>query len=359
MTMLTLQEQNLNAALSWLQGAYQAVDGNGLSSHYNLKDGWAPAYPEVSGYIIVTLLQAYRQLGDKKFLDMAIGAADWECRIQMECGAWQGGLINEKPHPVVFNTGMVLLGLADIYEITKDEKYRKSAARAADWLVSIQDEDGPWRKWLTLRGSGPTHLYHTRVDWGILRVWQITGDDRYKRAVIKHLDWAMTQQISNGWYEETDLRIEKKEEPLLHFLSYTIDGILECADILKSEKYMQSSKLAADALLASQREDGFLAGRWNRQWKPTVEWCCVTAVAQMGIVWLRFYQITGEDQYLRGADKAIAYLSSIQPMDKDYKGIYGGLPGSYPVDGGYEANNYLSWAVKFFGDLLLLRRSIR
>jgi hypothetical protein len=136
----------IDAAMNWLclaQDASASRDG-GVARDYNLRTGWASSYPETTGYIVPTFLDFAAWSGNADARVRAQRMLDWLVRIQMPCGAFQGGKIDSTPVvPVPFNTGQIVLGLA-AGEIAFG-RYRDSLRRAADWLVANQDADGCWR----------------------------------------------------------------------------------------------------------------------------------------------------------------------------------------------------------------------
>jgi hypothetical protein len=107
-------------------------------------------------------------------------------------------------------------------------------------------------------------------------------------------------------------------------------------------------------LLARQRPDGSLAGRFDREWVDASKWSCLTGDAQTAIVWLRLYEATGDRRYLQAAERMNRYLSSTQDCAASDSGIRGGIKGSQPIWGEYGAYEYLNWAAKFFADALML-----
>src|SRR5262249_37650917 len=52
------------ALVDWLKRAQDAAEGGGVAAYYDFSDGWSAGYPETTGYIIVTALQAAARLGD-------------------------------------------------------------------------------------------------------------------------------------------------------------------------------------------------------------------------------------------------------------------------------------------------------
>ena len=346
-------------AINWLVIAQDVGNDYGFSSHYHLKDGWYPSYPEVTGYIIPTLIE-YDEITaniNSNITKKALSAADWLLEIQLESGAFQGRLIGDKPVvPVVFNTGMVIFGLISAYRLTSSESYLNAANRACKWLIKSQDDDGVWRKNLTLNGSGQTHIYHTRVSWAILELYKITQDKKYYESATKHINWALTHQNKLGWFDLSCLHAENNNNPLIHFLAYTIRGILESGLLLEKFSWIDAAENAAEGFLMAQQRKNRVFARYNSKWEPTVDWACPTGVAQLSIIYLKLYEYSGHKKWLQAADSNLKYLISLQ--GKNDKNINGAISGSAPIDGPYMKNCYLSWATKFFIDALLLRQQV-
>jgi hypothetical protein len=115
-------------------------------------------------------------------------------------------------------------------------------------------------------------------------------------------------------------------------------------------------------LLQLQREldvpDGFLAGRLKSDWAEAVPWCCLTGSAQMSILWLKLYRLTGEARYREAGRRINRYLKATQDLASDNEGIRGGIAGPYPIGTGYNRYQMLNWAAKFFADALLLEETL-
>jgi hypothetical protein len=108
--------------------------------------GWGASYPETTGYIIPTFLHYADSMHLPDARHRAIQMADWEVEIQLPYGAVRSGMLGTRLGPAVFNTGQVLSGWVSAYAATGDERYARSAVNAAEWLATIQDDDGAWRR---------------------------------------------------------------------------------------------------------------------------------------------------------------------------------------------------------------------
>jgi uncharacterized protein YyaL (SSP411 family) len=357
--------QSLHAAIDWLCRAQDAFGDGGVARSYSLaynaffgRRGWTPSYPETTGYIIPTLFDYARASARADLVDRAVRMADWECEVQMPSGAVQGGTINEPPSPAVFNTGQVIFGWVRAFKETGKERYLASAIKAGEFLLSCQDADGAWRKNLSKFASEtmPFYTYNARTAWGLHLLGEVTGTQSYKKAAVRNVEFALGEQLPNGWFKNNCLN--DPERPLLHTIAYTLEGVVEMGIALNNAAYISAVRTAADALLAGQRPDGSLAGRFNSRWEPAAKYSCLTGNAQMGIVWARLHQVTGDAKYLHGTTRANAFLRKVQWMGTGDPGLDGGISGSHPLHGQYGSFQVLNWAVKFFVDSMMLEASI-
>jgi len=353
-------QTHLRETMQWMCRAQDATGDGGVSRSYALRymrahqrRGWLASYPETTGYIIPTFFAYAKLTGDNGYRERAIRMAQWESDVQMESGAVQGGVIDFAPTPAIFNTGQVLFGWAAAYQETGDERFLQSAMRAGDFLVEALDADGAWRLHGSQYARSGVNVYDARSAWGLLEGYAVTKKPEHQAAVIKNLDFVLTRQQPNGWYAECCL--DDNEQPLLHTIAYTMEGLLESGVILNEPRYIAGARKAADALLALQRPDGSLAGRFDRDWRPAAKWSCLTGDAQTAIVWFRLAEITGEKKYAEAAGRMIHYLSSTQNLTSNDPGIRGGIAGSQPIWQEYGTYEYLNWDAKFFTDAMLLQ----
>lgn len=336
-------EEHLGAAIEWLYRSQDVTDCSGSAATYNLFLGWEDPYPETTGYIIPTLYRYAEWSGDTEAADRATEMARWLLEVQHDQGSFPGGTGTEGP-PNVFNTGQVVFGLAAAYERTDNRLFRDAVARACEWLVDVQSPDGPWRAY---DYRGETHTYTTRVGWALLVGSEVVEDD-FGPAAHRLFDWAIANQRANGWFDRAAFGPD--ETPFLHTIAYTVRGLLEGGVLLDSDELVESARVTADALLRLQ-SDGPLRGAYGPDWESTWYYC-LTGNAQMGLVWTRLFELTGDPAYLTAARDAVQFLKRHHRV-RGPKPIQGGIPGSYPFFGRYLYFRYPNWATKFFADALL------
>jgi amino acid adenylation domain-containing protein len=345
------KKQALDKAAGWLIYAQKANSDGGMGS-YHLTNKWSSSYPETTGYIIPTQLDYGTKYNKPDAIDSAIRAADFLVRIQKQSGGWQGGRMQENKPEIVFNTGQVIRGMIASYQHTGDKKYLSAGVRAGHWLVEIQHPEGFWKTHALMDRE---RVYDTFVDVPLLQLYGITGIEVFKTAAVRNLDWIINgKMLENGWFEDCDNTVKKNDRPILHTIAYTIDGLLDSGLLVNDEKYIDAATKAASKLRDLFLKQGFLHGRYDRNWQGSEHMIC-TGCAQMAIAWLKLYTINKDEDFLTAARKMLNLLISIQERKfTENADTSGAIPGSFPLWGRYEPFAFPNWATKFFCDALLL-----
>jgi predicted ATP-grasp superfamily ATP-dependent carboligase len=356
---------HLHATVTWLAAAQDASGDGGVARGYTVRKtagmpvGWQPSYPETTGYIIPTLFESARHLGRDDCRERAIRMADWLLGFQAASGGVPGGVVGEGRTEVAFNTGMVLHGLCHAYRETGELKYLTALQQAADFLVAAQDPDGAWRRFSHVTGAGDVHAFDVLICWPLLLAYAITGNERHRAAAARNVDFTLTLQRANAWFESNGLRASKNARPLTHTIAYTAAGLLEAGVLLHHSRSVAAAERLARAVQQQLDSSGRLAGEFYADWRPASRWSCLTGNVQMAIVWMRLGEVTGTDAYAMAAERAIAFTKERQDLTSRNPGIRGGIAGSYPFHGRYGRFQYLNWAAKFFADALLLESGVR
>jgi len=354
-------QKHLAAALNWLSRAQDVTGSGGVSAGYHLAGGWKPAFPETTGYIIPTFLSADGLAGRHDGRQRAVKMGDWEIEVQLPSGAVRGGVgLNEAP--LVFDTGQVILGWVALYRATGSDRYRQAAVRAADWLVDIQDQDGGWSRHTF---QGLARVYHARVAWAVLSLYDETGQERYRRCGQHHMEWVLSQATEKAWFRR--MSFDETSAPLTHTIAYTLRGLWECARILKDDPVPRLVIRACHQIIDRYRlaEPGrlpngpaYLPATLDESWGSGDRYSCLTGNVQLALLWLKLYREQGDDRFRRAARRLIDGVKAAQILSSGNGGILGAVPGSRPHWGGYLTYTYPNWAAKFFADALLLQMEI-
>jgi hypothetical protein len=344
-------EGALQAAIDWLSLTHDVTGRRGSSLGYHLLRGWLPAFPETTGYVIGTLLDHAARGGDTSLVTRASEMGDWEIEVQNpDGGVMQGALRTPPGRSIAFNTGMVIFGWLDLYETLGTERFLEAAIRAGRWLEQTQSPDGTWQG--DHEHHGIPHAYDARVAWALLRLAQATGDERFLEVAVGHLDWVLSVQQTNGWFEWCSFR--PGDFPNSHGLAYTMRGLLESGALLGDGRYTEAALRTAHALAGIYRKLGRLPAIFDREWTPRARYVCVTGLAQNGGVWLRLYQETGDAGLLHLGLQAVEQAAAFQARGR-WRATNGAVPGSFPLYGRYAPLQYPNWAAKFLADSLALR----
>jgi hypothetical protein len=345
---------HLQRTIDWLCRAQDHSGCGGVSLGYDLLKGWRAAYPETTGYIIPTFYELAGRFARPDLAERALRMAHWESDEQMECGAVMAGTVDSQPRETaIFNTGQVLFGWTRAFQETREERFAESARRAGAWMLECLDPDGAWRRGLSPKAAlkGP-RSYNVRSAWGLLLAGQALKREDFIDGARRDAQWTVSQQKPNGWIDCCCLSDAKR--PLTHTLGYAAEGLLEIGLALDDARFIDAARRLAEPLAKAVDERGFLAGRFDEQWKPAVDWSCLTGQCQMAIVWLRLAKLDAAPELAQVARRALAFVKGQQSADARNPTTCGAIPGSSPITGGYGRLKFLNWAAKFFIDALLL-----
>jgi hypothetical protein len=361
-------ETHLRGALDWMARAQDVTDDGGVSGGYTALKGWTASFPETTGYIVPTFLNARTWTGEEAYAERALRMGEWLLGLQQPSGAFSGGLVGDGAGPSVFNTGQIVYGLLRLHEVTGEERWLATAHRAGSWLADVQEPTGAWTRFDFMETA---HVYNTRTAWPLLLLAAATGDERLGEAGARNVAWALEQSDADGFFRRAAFAepagpvgalrraVAGKNLPSfytrasLHTIAYTIQGLLESAWLLADDAAAAAATRAAEAL-ARDAADGVLAGWYGPGWRRRSRSLCLTGAAQMAIVWLRLVQ-RGEERFLAAADRTLAVLGLAQSLEDRRPHRRGGLAGSDPVWGMYLPYRWPNWAAKFAADAFQLR----
>ena len=255
------------------------------------------AYPEVTGYLIPTLL-------DYGEHDLARRFLRWLLCVQRA----DGGFTSPEGEPHIFDTGQALRGL--IAGIALEPGARAAAERCADYLCQQAVEGGAKGFGPRYHGSIPesVHLY---VLPPLIQAADLFGKTKYRDTAERCLDFYVR-------HEEA-----LKPSTLTHFLAYELEALI---DLGRAE--------AATSML-HQLEEKQLADGSVRAFEG-VEWICTPGLAQLAICWFKLGNC-------EPAERAVAWLEKNQRAT-------GGFFGSYGSGATYFPHEEISWAAKFYLD---------
>lgn len=354
------RQQSLELSLNWLIRSIDINTGGSRANYsmlFNGLRGWSGPYPETTGYIIPTFLNAAHDFSAYSLLkEKAYNMGEWLLSIQFEDGAFPGNIYypNKAREKSIFNTGQIILGLTSLFDSSQDVRYLESAIRAANWLVDYQESDGTWKKFNYVEDFSPS--YYSRVAWPILKVYARTSDNKFKVAAIRNLKSIKARQLPNGFIDGAGFR--PGSYVFLHTLAYTIRGFLESYFILDDKIWWDTAYPFAEKVMKNFEVQKRLNGAYYSDFKGISWYQCLTGNAQIAIIWLKIFQHSGDPRFLNSASKAIDVVIKHQIKSHINQNLRGAVAGSFPIYGRYMAMRYPNWAVKFLTDAIILEDQI-
>ncbi len=349
-------EQALKNVIEWIKASFDATPDGGSSAYYRFGSGWKASYPETTGYLIPTLYEHAVFSADDGWRKLATGAADWLLSIQAAEGGWQGLQVDQKAELRVFNTGMILDGLVAAYRVEQDARYLDAAIKGMKWTFDTMDENGFFSRFNVVGGGA----FDTLVVACLLMVVQCMAkeeQEKYRALAKRALDAHLSLQTENGWFRKCNFT--GNDTALLHHLGYTLDGLLISSEILGDDTYYDAARRTAQRLLSKFEVNVELPAYTKADWtthndlgsRPSQ---CLTGYSQIAIVFQKIHARENDLRYLNAALKINDIVASIGNYRSSNAGIHYGISGSYPVNGNYQPFQMVNWAAKYHAESLLL-----
>jgi hypothetical protein len=353
------REESRGGTLQWLMRAQDSTPDDGVSYGYSLHSGWTVSYPETTGYILQTMLQYHDAFGGEVILERARRMARWEADIQMPSGAIPGNFGTDRPVPVAFNTGQVLLGWAEyLHRFPEDAHVKTAAVRAGRWLLECLG-DKPWFEGgVSAKAEHGNLSYNSMVSWGLAELGTVLGDQTFSQAAHTSALHYASLVDKQRWLYRSGFSDADSKFPLTHTLGYSIQGFIETGRLTADAVLVQRGRELLDA--ARQVIDsatGFLPGRVRPGWAGGTPWACLTGSAQFACCFLRLSLMgQGHPADVELASKLVDYIVATQlPTSYGRPELAYAVRGSYPFSPrGYEPASMPNWAAKFLLDAHLL-----
>jgi glycosyltransferase involved in cell wall biosynthesis/SAM-dependent methyltransferase len=260
-------------------------------------------YPEVTGYLIPTLIRR----GER---DLALAFARCLVGVQRPDGSFADPAGRAS---YAFDTGQVLRGF--VAALPHLPELADPLRRACEWLLTSADRGrlpvptaAEWS--LGARGaiSEAVHLY---VLPGLLAASEALGEPRYRRFVAESMDW---------YARHVEIAEFKRPHQLTHLFAYAMEALIE----------LGAGELAAVGMkqLADAQHDTGLVPAYS-----DVAWLCTPGQFQCALVWAKL----GDRVRARAA---FGFM-------EQFRNGTGGFFGSYGPGADYFAAEEPSWAAKF------------
>jgi uncharacterized protein YyaL (SSP411 family) len=251
----------LSSSVEWLlNSGIRIKDGNDIGALYGWKCLFPPSYPfvysEITGYAISCFLWIHSELGNVEALQAATEAAQWIMRNMnsefllvagyryLNSFVEKGDLSNQF---YLFDNGMAMIGLLNLYKHTKEINLLTLACNMADSMIkyffksssiSLALVDKLYNplemgenKWSTIPGA-----YHSKLCLGFSELSKLTGNTNYARVANSICDFAVSLQKSKGRFKTGS----SSEITYLHPHLYACEGLIYSGVFQSNKKYLNS-----------------------------------------------------------------------------------------------------------------------
>ncbi len=263
-------------------------------------------YPEVTGYYIPTLLTWGKHKQAKKF-------ADYLVSIQNNDGSWSDP---EGDSPYTFDTGQILKGLISLVDIYP--QYKESIERGINWIILQGKDNGQLctpdtRFWKLPFGNEVPEAIHLYCLDSIKTAGIKWNNKKYLNFVEKTLKFYLAKDNLTQF------------NTLSHFHAYIIEALTDLGETATATKAMLE-------VASYQKRNGAIPAYNDHHW------ICSTGMFQYALIW---YKLGNK----KNGDLAFNYAVRLQNKS-------GGWYGSYGLKSNYFPKEEISWAVKYFLDAL-------
>ncbi len=345
-------QTHLTATLDWLLRSIDA-GGGGSAAYFAPLRGWSAPYPETSGYIVPTLLEAATSLKHERAHAAALRVGEWLLALQQPQGWWPGGLHRQGQPGVasVFNTAQIVDGMSALATSTGQARWHDAALAAARWLAEGVDGQGQWSEGNYRSGVNPS--YYAQVAWPMLMAWKLGAGDTVREAAVRVLHRVAAQRLPNGVIRGWEF--DPGRPAFTHTMAYTLRGLLESAWLLDDwASFGVPCELAIEKLARkAEFTGGRLPGAYHEDWRAVDWYTCLTGNAQIALCLLRMDAHQPDLRLVNAAAKLVDRVCAAQGLQSG-DGVRGAVAGSQPLWGRYMTMRYPNWAAKYHADALMM-----
>ena len=264
---LPAEHPALQKAANWLTGKEVRIRGDwSVNNAHPEASGWAfeynnVYYPDTDDTAMVLMALRLVKPQDQQSLDMLFKRAlDWQLSFQCNDGGWAAfdkyvtmAWLEDMPfadHNAILDPTCsdLTARTLELFGYIDFDRKHSSVARALQYLIDTQDDDGSWYgRW------GVNYIYGT---WQVLRGLRAIGEDMTQHWILRGRDWLESCQNDDGGWGETcasydDPTLKGRGESTASQTAWALMGICACGDLDRS-----SVQRGLRFLLSSQKADG-------------------------------------------------------------------------------------------------------
>lgn len=251
---------------------YMVCRDDGFLAYAAANGGSGDIYYDDNAWLVIIYMNAYKNLGDKKWLELA------ERTCEFCYSAWDeklgGGLYwmeNNKTSKNTCINAPIAKVSAELYKITKKESYLEWSKKIYAWTKkTLMDDDYLYLDNINLEGKITDWKFSYNVGCMIgaaAHLYDITREQEYlddaKRSAMASLNGGMGFVGENGYYQF------KGNHPWFH--TWLLDGYLALYPFDPNDDYIYSFASAIAYALKCKNKSGFIPADWRSKDYPDTE----------------------------------------------------------------------------------------
>jgi hypothetical protein len=302
-------------------------------------------YPEITGYGTSLFTKLYKIYRKDEYFKRASWASHAILKQQLPSGAFKYS-IRKNSEEMLFDTLMMLNGLLDFYEISKDENILRKSRISLERLLKLLEIPQYKNPDFCANSINAPYFHLAKGIILLVKAFLTLCDSKFLRTAEKLAHFTINKfQYQDGGFR-LDINIPKYNR--FHYLCYALEGLTAIES--QNPEFFDNIRKGATYILYNQKTDGGIWYSFTNKGKPIKNLVDNAATAQAARIFLFVYNRTHENEFLVGAIKALNYL--INKQHKTPGLTYGGLPfGYHPIIDNLAA---CSWATQFATDLAAL-----
>lgn len=251
---------------------YMVCRDDGYLAYAAANGGSGDIYYDDNAWLVIIYMNAYKTLGDKKWLELA------ERTLAFCYSAWDeklgGGLYWMEQRKESKNTCInapIAKVSAELYKITGKQEYLDWSKKIYDWTKKkLMDTDYLYLDNISLDGKITDWKFSYNVGCMIgagAHLYDITGEEMYltdaKNSAQAALNGGMGEVLDNGYYRF------KGNQPWFH--TWLLDGYLALYPFDPNDDYIYSFASAMAYALQCKTPTGFIPNDWHSENFPDSE----------------------------------------------------------------------------------------
>lgn len=308
-------------------------------------------YPEITGYNISVMKFLHSRKNSDNYLDIAKLSGSWLMNIQDKYGVIIMGVGSDPKKSELafsFDNGICAKGLLDLFEMTKDDKYKQYAKRLLDWIsTNCVDDDGTIKPVMDLKSQKFVEDSVWYMQKGCLHIKTAIPFLQYSSydSSFKKIGTKICDNFTNFQNPDGSFSIHKSSKIInLHTHCYALEGLMYAYYFLKDIKYLESCKKGLDWMLHKINDDGSIYLWFN--YKDKSKACY--PIAQVIRLMILMDALEKQNKFKDITSRLVQFLLSLQAANPDPR-INGGFHEEYykSTFGWKKRDRINSWGTMF------------